>query len=65
MPTLKTIKGLKRRFKITATGKLTSHRSGRRHLLGAKRAKIKRHLRRPKAVSRADGRNIRALFPYQ
>lgn len=65
MPKLKTVKGVKRRFKVTGTGKLLGFRPGRRHLLGGKRAKIKRHLRRPRTVSSAEERTIRSLLPYQ
>ena len=65
MPTLKTVKGVKDRFKVTGTGKVLRYRAGRRHLLGGRRAKGKRQLRRPDAVSRVDVRKIRSLIPYQ
>lgn len=64
MPKLKTVKGVKERLKLTGTGKLLGRRAGRRHLLAGKRAKIKRHLRRPQTVSRAETRAIRSLIPY-
>ncbi len=64
MPTLKTVKSVKERFKVTGTGKLLARKSGRRHLLSGKRAKLKRHLRRPVVLSERDARNIRALMPY-
>ena len=64
MPTLKTVKGVKRRLKVTGTGKLVGFRAGRRHLLGGKRAKIKRQLRRPTTLSQVDARKIRTLIPY-
>ena len=50
MPKLKTVKGLKERFKVTGRGKLVGRRSGRRHLLTG---------RAPK-----DARRIRQLLPY-
>ena len=65
MPTLKTVKGVRDRMKVTGRGKLLAHRPGRRHLLAHKRAKIKRHLRRGRVVSKADARKLRALLPYQ
>ena len=65
MAKLKTVKGIKARFKVTGTGKLIGFRAGRRHLLTGKRAKIKRRLRRPQRVSSVDERKIRALLPYQ
>ena len=64
MGKLKTVKGVKRRVKVTATGKLIGFRAGRRHLLSGKRAKIKRHLRRPRGLSPVDTRKVRALIPY-
>lgn len=64
MPTLKTVKGVKARIKVTGTGKLLGFRAGRRHLLGGKRGKIKRQMRRTQLLSRADERKVRALLPY-
>jgi large subunit ribosomal protein L35 len=64
MPKMKTVKGVKERLKVTGTGKLLGFRPGRRHLLGGRRAKLKRQLRRPMLVSRAEERKIRALVPY-
>ena len=64
MPTIKTVKSVKRRVKGTGTGKLVGFRAGRRHLLGGKRAKVKRQLRRPRTVSSVDERQLRALVPY-
>ena len=65
MPTLKTVKSVKGRFKVTGTGKLVGFRAGRRHLLSGKRAKTKRKLRRRQVVSAVDTRKIRTLLPYQ
>lgn len=65
MGKLKTVKGVQRRLKVTGTGKLLGFRAGRRHLLGGKRAKTKRHLRRPQTVARVDARKLRTLVPYQ
>lgn len=64
MPKLKTVKGVAERFTVTGTGKLIGRRSGRRHLLGGKRARIKRHLRRPRLLAEADARKLRPLIPY-
>ena len=64
MPKIKTVKGVKGRFKVTGRGKLVGFRAGRRHLLAGKRAKIKRHLRRPATLAKVDTRKIRALMPY-
>ena len=64
MPKLKTVKGVKGRLKVTGTGKLLGYRAGKRHLLSGKRAKVKRHLRRPQTLARVDARKIRTLLPY-
>ena len=65
MPTLKTVKGVKGRIKVTGTGKLVAFRPGRRHLLGHRRANIKRKLRRPMTLAAVETKKIRALLPYQ
>ncbi len=62
MPKMKTVKGVKGRIKITGTGKLMGFRSGRRHLLSGKRAKVKRQLRRTRVLSPRDARKIRTLL---
>ena len=64
MPKIKTVKGVKRRVRVTATGKLMAFPAGRRHLLGGKRAKTQRKLRRPQLLSPRDVRKTRALIPY-
>jgi len=45
MPKMKTHKGSKKRFRVTATGKLKRKQSGKRHLNSHKAGKRKRHLR--------------------
>lgn len=64
MPKMKTVKGVKDRFNITATGKVIAFRAGRRHLLSGKRAKLKRHLRRPEILSSVETRKLKTLIPY-
>ena len=65
MPKLKTVKGVKERFKVTGTGKLLARRAGKRHLLGSRRRKTKRQLRRPQLVAKVDVRKLRSLVPYE
>lgn len=50
MPKMKTKKSLKRRIKVTGTGKLMHYREGRRHLNSGKPSKRRRKLRRAKLV---------------
>jgi large subunit ribosomal protein L35 len=64
MPTIKTVKGIKERFKVTGTGKVVGYKSGRRHLLSGKRAKLKRHLRRQRTLIPVDAKKLRQLMPY-
>ena len=64
MPKLKTVKGVKDRIKRTGTGKLVSYKAGRRHLLGGKRSKTKRQMRRLQAIVRVDAKRINPLLPY-
>ena len=47
MPKMKTHKGAKKRFRVTASGKLKRRQAGKKHLLSHKTGKRKRQLRRP------------------
>jgi large subunit ribosomal protein L35 len=47
MPKQKTHKGSKKRFRVTATGKLKRVQAGKKHLNSHKTGKRKRHLREP------------------
>lgn len=50
---MKTVKAIKSKFRVTATGKLKRHHPGRRHLLSGKKPKMKRRLARPAIADRA------------
>jgi large subunit ribosomal protein L35 len=50
MPKMKTHKGAKKRFRVTANGKLKRSQAGKKHLNGPKTGKRKRHLRKKIAV---------------
>jgi large subunit ribosomal protein L35 len=58
MPKQKTHKGMKRRFKVTASGKAKHRSAFRGHCLSHKSSKRKRHLRNSGIVDGADARNI-------
>jgi large subunit ribosomal protein L35 len=45
MPKMKTHKGSKKRFRVSASGKLKRKQAGKRHLESGKTGKRKRHLR--------------------
>jgi large subunit ribosomal protein L35 len=61
---LKTHRGARKRFKVTATGKILRMHSGKRHLLGTKRSGRMRKLKKLTLVSKADARNVKLLLPY-
>jgi large subunit ribosomal protein L35 len=61
---LKTHRGAAKRFKITATGKILRMHSGKRHLLGTKKANRMRRLKKLKLVHHADARNVHRMLPY-
>jgi large subunit ribosomal protein L35 len=64
MPKLKTHRGAKKRFKITATGKVKRRRANKSHLLTGKSSRRTRRLRRATLVSEGELKNIKRLLPY-
>ncbi|MDO8527797.1 MAG: 50S ribosomal protein L35 [Deltaproteobacteria bacterium] len=64
MPKQKTHKGAKKRFKITASGKVKYKKAYLRHIMGSKSRAQKRHLRKGGIVSAADAPGIKRLLPY-
>jgi len=61
---MKTSKSVKKRFKITKTGKILSARSKRRHLLAGKTTKKKRQLRGLHVIDKSDIQRIKCRLPY-
>lgn len=59
MPKHKTHKGLAKRVKITATGKVRHKRIGAGHLMSGKQAKRRRRLRQPGLLEGADARRVK------
>jgi large subunit ribosomal protein L35 len=64
MPKLKTRKCVKKRMRVTKSGKIKHFKAGKGHLLTSKRSKRKRGLRRPGLVSHGDLRAMKDLLPY-
>ncbi|NOY45014.1 50S ribosomal protein L35 [Deferrisoma camini] len=64
MPKMKTHRAAAKRFKKTASGKFKYRRAFRSHLLGGKKAKRKRQLRRPDFVDASHARHMQKLLPY-
>lgn len=65
MPKLKTNKGVAKRFKITAKGKIKRSKAFKGHLKGSKNRKRKRILKRPANVDRTEEKKIKFLLPYK
>ena len=64
MPKLKTKSGVKKRFKLTATGKVKHGVAGKRHRLISHNAKYIRTNRGTTMVSDADTPRIKSWLPY-
>ena len=60
----KTKKAAKKRFKITATGKVMFRGAGKRHLLGHKSSKHKRRLAGARSVSETHAHHITDVLPF-
>ena len=62
MPKVKTHSGAKKRFKITARGKVRGRHAMRSHILGKKNAKRRRRLDEPKILSDSDATKVKTLL---
>jgi large subunit ribosomal protein L35 len=60
----KTKKAAKKRFKITATGKVLRRGAGKRHLLGHKSSKNKRRLAAAGTVSETHAHHVTDVMPF-
>ena len=62
MPKMKTHSGTKKRFKVTATGKVRGRSAFSSHILEKKSPKRKRHFADPVKISKADRPRVRKLL---
>jgi large subunit ribosomal protein L35 len=62
MPKMKTKSGAKKRFKVTATGKVLHAQRGKRHGMIKRTKKQIRDLRGTKVLFKADGENVKKYF---
>jgi large subunit ribosomal protein L35 len=62
MPKMKTHSGAKKRFKLTATGKVKARHSYSSHILEKKSPKRKRHFAVPVIVSDHDAPRVKTLL---
>ena len=64
VPKLKTHRGARKRFKLTASGKIKRGHSHARHILTKKTTKRKRKLDQSDLVSRSDLAKVKKMLPY-
>jgi large subunit ribosomal protein L35 len=62
MPKMKTHSGAKKRFKVTATGKVRGRKAYSSHILEKKSPKRKRRLGRPAVISKHDEPRVKVLL---
>ena len=65
MPKMKTKRGAKKRFRLSATGKIKRSRAFKRHILTSKTTKSKRHMRGSVQVSDGDLPKLEKMLPYK
>ena len=64
MPKMKTKSGAKKRFKVTATGKIKVAQAGKRHGMIKRTTKFIRKARGTMVLSEPDARVVRKFLPY-
>jgi large subunit ribosomal protein L35 len=64
MPKMKTKSSVKKRFKITATGKVLAGPGNKRHGLINRPQKMKRQNRGSQVLTEADGKTVKQWAPY-
>jgi large subunit ribosomal protein L35 len=62
MPKQKTHSGAKKRFKLTAKGKVRARHAMRSHILGKKNSKRRRRLDAPLGLKKADAKRAKELL---
>ncbi len=62
MPKMKTVSSAKKRFALTATGKIKRKHAFKRHILTKKTTKQKRNLTYAAIVSQADVKMVRKML---
>lgn len=64
MPKLKTKSGVKKRFKLTASGKVRSSQAGKQHGMIKRTSKQIRNQRGTTILSDQDARVVKKFMPY-
>ncbi|MCK4713586.1 MAG: 50S ribosomal protein L35 [Marinosulfonomonas sp.] len=64
MPKMKTKSSCKKRFKVTATGRVLAGQAGKRHGMIKRSNKFLRNARGTTALSAPDAKIIKTMMPY-
>lgn len=64
MPKMKTKSGVKKRFRLTASGKVRSAQAGKRHGMIKRTNKQIRNLRGTTILADADAKIVKKFMPY-
>jgi large subunit ribosomal protein L35 len=64
MPKMKTKSGAKKRFKVTATGKVLAAQAGKRHGMIKRSTKFIRQARGTTTLSAPDAKIVKSYMPY-
>jgi large subunit ribosomal protein L35 len=64
MPKMKTKSGVKKRFKITGTGKVMAAQAGKRHNMIKRTPKFIRNARGSVVLEDGDARHVKKFSPY-
>ncbi|MGQ9470958.1 MAG: 50S ribosomal protein L35 [Candidatus Aminicenantales bacterium] len=64
MPKLKTHRGARKRFKVTAKKKILRSRANKSHLLTGKSTRRTRRLKKKALISKADRATVKKMLPY-
>jgi large subunit ribosomal protein L35 len=61
---IKTNRGAKKRFKVTATGLVVHRKANKSHILTSKKRGRKNRLKKSAVVNSVDSLNVKRLIPY-
>jgi len=64
MPKMKTKSSVKKRFRLTASGKVRRQQAGKRHMMIKRTPKQIRRLRGTTIMAEADARIVKKFMPY-
>ena len=64
MPKLKTKSGVKKRFKVTSSGKILAAKTGKRHGMIKRSSKFIRNARGTTTLCKADENIVKSYMPY-